>query len=219
MVDIGWVRRNGWVQRLDANTGGAMVLAVEATAFLLIAIMGTPFLLFFAADDDASVGWLWPFGAFCAASAVLGTVAGAAAFLIGSRGNQRDLQIGGGAALAIAGGAGLAAAVSASGSPLLALFSALVAVTNLGAARLLLTAEPTAELAEAPAVLPEAFLLAAPLAEAEIRTRETVEIEVRRPVQAVQRTATRARRPRGAAALHTLSGVQLPPRARRNRRR
>ncbi|WIM99323.1 hypothetical protein ACTOB_002973 [Actinoplanes oblitus] len=221
MAEIDWVRGNGWVRRMDPVTGGAMVLAVEAVAFLLIAVIGTPFLVFFVADDDASVSWLWPFAAVCATSAVLGAAAAVAAFLIGSRGTQRDRRAGVVAALAVAAATGVLTATSAASAPLLAMVSALLTVGNVAAATLLHTAEPIAELAEpvAPAVLPEVFLLAAPLAEAEVRTRETVEIEVRRPAAAARWTTARPRRPRGPAALHTLGGVRLPPRALRNRRR
>ncbi|GAA4603499.1 hypothetical protein BJY16_004639 [Actinoplanes octamycinicus] len=243
MAEIAGVRRDGWLQRMDALTGGAMVLTVEAVVFLMTALIGTPLLMFFAADDDASVGWLWPFGAVCVISAVLGSASAAAAFLIGSRGNHRDRQVGVVAASGIAVTTGLLTAAAADSSPLLAFLSALVAVANVGAATLIHRAEPAAE-AETPSALPsplpEAFLMAAPLAEAEIRTRETIEIDVRRPATPAADAPTkdaltadapaadlltadaapvtiRPRRPRGPAALHTLSGVRLPRRAHRGR--
>ncbi|GIF03878.1 hypothetical protein [Actinoplanes siamensis] len=222
MVDIGWVRR------MDAITGGAVVLTVDAVVFLMTALFGAPFLLFFLADGDDPGAPIWPIATVWVVSAILGSASAAAAYLIGDRGTRRIRQAGGVTALTTAAATAVLVATSVSASPVLAAVSALFAAANLGAVKLLLTPEPE----PAPAALPEAFLLAAPLAEAEVRTRETIEIQVRRelpetgdaeePVEAQEKPAAeyaRPRRPRGPAALHTLGGVRLPPRARRHTRR
>lgn len=237
MADISWARR------MDALTGGAMVLTVDAVVFLLTALVGAPFLLFFMADGDDPVGPIWPIATVWAVSAVLGSASAAAAFLIGARGSQRIRQAGAATALATAAATVALVATSVSDSPVLAAVSALFAAANLGAAKLLFSPEPAAALgAPSAPSLPDAFLLAAPLAEAEVRTRETIEIQVRPASSALpdpsdpsassspddepiepddapeHEPVARPRRPRGPAALHTLSGVRLPPRARRPRR-
>ncbi|WP_436536490.1 hypothetical protein [Actinoplanes sp. HUAS TT8] len=278
MADISWARR------MDATTGGAMVLTVDAVVFLMTALVGLPFVLFFAADGDDPVGPIWPMATVWAVSALLGSASAAAAFLIGARGTQRLRQAGAATALATAAVTAVLVATSISGSPILAAVSAVFAAANLGAARLLF--RPESADAETPA-LPEAFLLAAPLAEAEVRTRPTIEIELGRPTEApksdpadapeaepsddldtaaadelatepgdesIIESATqqadktgdepldapadpthdatgteagtslaespvtaRPRRPRGPAAMHTLTGVRLPRRAYRPR--
>ncbi|BCY08149.1 hypothetical protein [Actinoplanes sp. L3-i22] len=255
---------------MDAITGGAIVLTVDAVVFLMTALVGAPFLLFFLSEGDYPVGPIWPIATVWGVSAVLGSAAAAAAFLIGARGTQRIRQAGATTALATAAATGVLVATSVSASPILAAVSALFAAANLGAAKMLFTPEPAGVAAEAlPAGLPEAFLLAAPLAEAEVRTRDTIEIQVREPAApqapdagddpepaaddaatpepaadpeaaadeeaaatigdqddaeieaevaaldaavAGTRAGVRPRR-RGAAALHTLGGVRLPPRA------
>ncbi|GAA2895626.1 hypothetical protein Acy02nite_25550 [Actinoplanes cyaneus] len=276
MADISWARR------MDATTGGAMVLTVDAVVFLMTALVGAPFVLFFMADGDDPVGPIWPMVTVWVVSAALGSASAAAAFLIGARGTQRIRQAGATTALVTAAATAVLVATSVSASPVLAAVSAVFAAANLGAAKLLYSSEP--EAAAAPS-LPEAFLLAAPLAEAEVRTRDTLEIDLRRasddlpdepehesgedpePDQRPETEAaatnespaatnetpraesaatsensqaepaathesphtepestgtdlvqiTRLSRPRARAALRTLSGIQLPPRARRPR--
>ncbi|GIE91196.1 hypothetical protein [Actinoplanes regularis] len=171
MADISWARR------MDAITGGAIVLTVDAVVFLMTALVGAPFVLFFLSSGDDPLGPLWPLATVWVVSAVLGSAAAAAAFLIGARNTQRIRQAGAVTALAAAAATVTLVATSISESPVLAAVSALFAAANLGGAKLLATPEPAG--AEAPPALPDAFLLAAPLAEAEVRTRETIELQVR----------------------------------------
>ncbi|MFI1990488.1 hypothetical protein [Actinoplanes sp. NPDC020271] len=255
MTDISWARR------MDAVTGGAMVLTVDAVVFLMTALVGAPFVVFFMADGDDPVGPIWPMATVWVVSAALGSASAAAAFLIGARSTQRIRQAGAATALATAAATAVLVATSISASPVLAAVSALFAAANLGAAKLLFG--PERATVEAPS-LPEVFLLAAPLAEAEVRTRDTLEIEIRRtgsgspddepedePEDETARAAEaepddepddgldteggsvsaetlteldpepvpiiRLGRPRSQAALRTLGGITLPPRARRSR--
>ncbi|GLW35957.1 hypothetical protein [Actinoplanes regularis] len=171
MADISWARR------MDAITGGAIVLTVDAIVFLMTALVGAPFVLFFLSSGDDPLGPIWPLATVWVVSAVLGSAAAATAFLIGARSTQRIRQAGAVTALAAAAATVTLVATSISESPVLAAVSALFAAANLGGAKLLATPEPAG--AEAPPALPDAFLLAAPLAEAEVRTRETIELQVR----------------------------------------
>ncbi|AEV83661.1 Replicase polyprotein 1ab [Actinoplanes sp. SE50] len=181
MVDIGWVRR------MDAITGGAIVLTVDAVIFLMTALVGAPLLLFFMADDEGA-GPLWPYATVWGVSAVLGAGSAAVAYLIGDRGTRGIRQIGASIALTTAVATGALVVGAIESSPVLAMVSALFAAANVGAVKMLLGPEPVEA---GPPALPNTFLLAAPLAEAEFRTRETVEIQVR-PAPAIASGDTEA---------------------------
>src|SRR4051794_39659477 len=118
MVDIGWVRR------MDAITGGAIVLTPDAVGFLMTALVRFRFLLFFSADDEV-IGGLGMFAAVCTVAGMLGVAAAATVFLIGARSTPRTLRAGALTALVTAVTAGLLVASAAASSPVLAMISAL----------------------------------------------------------------------------------------------
>ncbi|MEV4343046.1 hypothetical protein AB0J83_01005 [Actinoplanes sp. NPDC049596] len=223
----------GTRRRMDRVTNAAIVVTTDAVLFLTIAVVGVPFLMFVFADETGTWDRLWPYVGVWVVAAVSGAACAAAAYGLARSGTR--LARHGGAAAAL-GAAVMAPAVSLLlGSNLVIVWvSAAFAVANLIAAFVLYNIqEPSfAGFEPAPRPLEPSPPADAPdLADGDdpVTPDEAHEL-YQRPEPTTQagakptidlqlhpRPGTTRRRPRGQAALHTLGGIQLPPRARRTR--
>ncbi|MFC7529750.1 hypothetical protein [Actinoplanes sp. GCM10030250] len=216
-------------RRIDTITVAAIVLTVDAVVFLLVAILGVPALAWLFGDELASWSGLWQVVLVWVIACVLGPLCTAATMRVTGRGNYSIRRTGTAAAAGTAVVTGALAVVSAASSPGLAVLAALFAAANVGAARVFVKAPEDSS--------PETDrMLAVPLAEpftesdvagedealqeiddeADFRDLEPKEAEARPTIDLAPVLHIRRRnRSRGPAALRTLAGVQLPPRARR----
>jgi hypothetical protein len=200
-------------RRFDRDTGAAIVLTVDAALFVVIAVVGVPFLLYIFADDDTGT-WprMAPLLAWWATAALLGAASATAVVRSVGRGGPGARRLGFLAAIATVIAVIALIAVSFGRAPLLAVFGGLLAIANLGAARVL-TAPGSADHAEL--IFEEAE--EEPAAETEPAADEpepriTVELARTGPGRAVPSAARR--RLRARAALQTHSGVRLTRRSR-----
>ena len=219
MVDIAVGEFTGR-RRFDRVTAGTIVLTVDAALFVVVAVVGVPFLLFIFGDDDTGT-WprMAPLIAWWAAAALLGTACATAVIRSLGRGGAGARRLGSVAAIATVIAVSALIAVSFDRAPLLAAFGVLLAITNVGAARAL-TGPGVADPAEEE---PEFIFVerAQEDAEAEAEPEDdepaephiTVELVHTSPGRAVPSAARR--RLRGKAALQTHAGVRLTRRPRR----
>ncbi|MFI5891839.1 hypothetical protein ACIA5D_17180 [Actinoplanes sp. NPDC051513] len=212
-------------RRIDTVTAATLVLTVNAALFLVIAVVGAPFLLYIFADDDTGT-WsrMWPLVTWWVVAAGLGAASARVAVRAIGRGNYDFRPSGIGAALATAVAISVLVVTSFGRSPVIAAVGALFALANLFAAVALRNADPVAE--EDDEFEEEAFeedddelaLVAGeePEIAEEAPTRETIDLSPRsnRGPGRVAPTAAR-RRMRRRAALVTLTGVRMARRPRR----
>ncbi len=224
--------------RVDAIAAAAIVLTVDAVLLLAVAVIGVPFLVFLFGDEDGTWQRLWPLTVSWLIALVLAMACAAAVARISGFGSYSIRRVSTGAALGVAVAAAVLAAGSIASSPGWLLLGLPFAVANLAAAlvfagpdRAVAMAdrfplfrpaepapqpEPVPEPGEEPAYdVEDAAAYARPAAGEPdpARTHDTIDLLAYhgRPKSA----AVRAARRRGPAALRTLSGVRLPPRARR----
>ncbi|MEV6302985.1 hypothetical protein AB0M02_26455 [Actinoplanes sp. NPDC051861] len=207
------IEADGFVpaRRIDAVTVAAIVLTVDAVLFLLIAILGVPALIWLFGDEIASWSRLWLVVVVWLVACALGPLCTAAVMRVTGRGRYSIRRTGTAAAVGTAAATGVLALVSAAGSPGLAGLAALFGVANLAAARVF--AKAPEETGETMLAVPfvEPFTPSDVIVADEAVVHPTVDLA---PVVEARRPRTRSR---GPAALRTLTGVQLPPRARRRR--
>ena len=219
MVDIE-VRQFTGRRRFDRVTAGTIVLTVDAALFVVVAVVGVPFLLFIFSDDDTGT-WprMAPLVAWWAAAALLGTACATAVIRSVARGGAGARRLGFFAAIATVMAVTALIAVSFDRAPLLVGVGALLAIANVGAARAL-TGPRFGDLAEEePEFFPmeereeDAEAEAEPEDDEPAEPRITVELVRTGPGRAV--TSAARRRLRGRAALQTHAGVRLTRRPRR----
>ncbi len=219
MVDIE-VREFTGPRRFDRVTAGTIVLTVDAVLFVVVAVVGLPFLLFIFSDDDTGT-WprMAPLVASWTAAALLGTACATAVIRSIGRGGAGARRLGFVAAIATVIAVSALIAVSFHRAPFLLVFGALLVIANVGAARAL-TGPRFADLAEEE---PEFLFVEEAQEDAEAEAepdddepaepRITVELVHTGPGRAVPSAARR--RLRGKAALQTHAGVRLTRRPRR----
>jgi hypothetical protein len=220
MVEIGAgeMRRT---RQWDAVTAASVVVTIDAALFLVIAVVGVPFLLYIFADDDTGT-WqrMWPLIAGWTIATVLGAACARVAIRAIGSGNYDFRRSGAVAGFTTAVAVGTLAGTSAERSPVLAVIGTLFAMANIFAGLALLKAEAPESLADEE-YEPVDELMDDDDLEPEIEespVRETVDLAPRaRAIQGPGRGASAAarRRMRGRAALITLSGVQMSRRPRR----
>jgi len=221
MIEVGDFTRS---RRMDTITAATVVLTINAALFLLIAVVGAPFLAFIFADDDTGT-WerMWPLITWWVVAAGLGAASARVAVRAIGRGDHDFRRAGIAAALATAAAVSVLVVTSFGRSPFIAAVGGLLALANLFAAFALRDADdPVAE---------EEFELeddfeedfehdvaedAEPEPEEEAPARETIELSPRAnrgPGRAAPAAARR--RMRRQAALVTLTGVRMTRRPRR----
>src|SRR4051794_11131522 len=199
-------------RRFDPVTAAAVVLTVDAALFLVVAVVGVPFLLFIFGDDYTGT-WpqMAPLVTWWVAAALLGAACATAVVRSFGRGGTGARRLGVVAAIATVIAVSALIAVSFQRAPVLAVFGALLAIANVGAARVL-TGPGGADLAEEE---PEIVFIE----EAEVEDDEPVEprITVELARTGPGRTAPSAarRRLRRTAAMQTMAGVRMTRRPRR----
>lgn len=207
-------------RRFDRVAAATIVLTVDAALFVVIAVVGVPFLLFIFGDDDTGT-WsrMAPLIAWWATAALLGTACTTAVIHSVGRGGAGARRLGCLAAIATVIVVSALIAVSFDRAPLLAVFGALLATANVGAARAL-TGPGVADLAEeepefifAEETQEDAEAEAEPDDDEPADPRITVELVRTGPGRAVPSAARR--RLRGNAALQTHAGVRLTRHPRR----
>ena len=213
-------------RRFDRVTAASVVLTVDAAVFALLALIGVPFLLYIFADDDTGT-WqhMTPLVIWWAVAALLGAACTTAVVRSFVRGGAGARRLGVVAAIATVVAVVALIVTTVGRTPLLAVFGALLAIANVGAARVL-SGPGDADLAEEE---PEADFPAAIDFPAEIdfleeaeevpaddepaEPRVTVELARTGPGRTVPSAARR--RLRGKAAMQTHAGVRLTRRPRR----
>lgn len=222
MVDIE-VREFTGQRRFDRVTAGAIVLTVDAALFVVVAVVGVPFLLFIFADDDTGT-WprMVPLVAGWVTSALLGTTCAAAVIRSARRGGAGGRRLGIVAATATVIAVSPLIAASFNRAPLFAVLGALLAIANVGAAWALTGPGPADLAGEEPELITaeeweeaeeDAEAGAEPEDDEPAEPRITVELVRTGPGRGVPSTARR--RLRGKAALHTHAGARLTRRPRR----
>ncbi|XVV16442.1 hypothetical protein ACQP2X_19370 [Actinoplanes sp. CA-131856] len=233
MVDvIETTELTGARRRMDKVTSAAVMVTIDAVLFLVIALVGVPFLMFIFGDESGTWGRLWPYVGSWVLAGLGGAACAAAAFGLTRSGAQLARHAGAAAAL---GAAVVAVLISVLlwRSLMLGPVTAVFVIANLLAAFTLFNAkEPSlvrfqpASLPPEPSAIPDMpgfatedavtptdvdELYRRPNSTPEAETKSTIDLRVR------PRPGTARRRPHTRPALHTLAGVQLPPRARRSR--
>ncbi|MBL7257738.1 hypothetical protein [Paractinoplanes lichenicola] len=233
MVDLEAGETRG--HRIDAIAAAAIVLTVDAVLLLVVAVIGVPFLMFVFGDEDGTWQRLWPFAAGWVVAVLLAAACAAAVIRLSGFGAYSIRRAGTLAALSTAVAAAVLAVVSIRTSPSLVVIGLPFAVANLAAALVLASperavamterftifqaAEPPEPVAEEVVVYEEAVDESAYAQRPEpdpTRQRDTIDLLAY--ADARTRVRTRPARSRGPAAMRTLSGVKLPPRARRPRK-
>ncbi|MDY7090459.1 MAG: hypothetical protein SYR96_35890 [Actinomycetota bacterium] len=237
MADTDVVEARG--HRIDAITAAAIVLTVDAVLLLVIAVLGVPFLMFVFGDEEGTWQRLWPYAAGWLLAVLLAAACAAAVIRLSGFGAYSIRLAGTLAAAGTAVAASLLAALSIPTSPSLVLIALPFAVANVAAALVLAGPERAVAMADrftifrpaeppadepgpepAPAYFEEVDESAyaqrpAPDPAAQRDTIDLLAYSGGRRTRPGSRTGPR--RSRGPAALRTLAGVQLPPRARRPR--
>jgi hypothetical protein len=223
MVDIEVGEFTGG-RRFDSITAASVVLTVDAALFLVLAVVGVPFLLFVFGDDDTGT-WqhMGPLLAWWVAAAVLGVACAAAVVRSFGSGGVRARRLGAGSAIATVIAVSTLIVVTLERAPLLAPFGMLLAIANVAAARVL-SGRGVVDLAGEE---PEIVFIEGPGAgfeeqdgveeqdgfEEEAEPRVTVDLPRTGPGRAVPSAARR--RLRAKAAMQTHAGVRLIRRPRR----
>jgi hypothetical protein len=207
-------------RRFDRVTAATIVLTVDAALFVVIAVLGVPFLLFIFSDDDTGT-WprMAPLIAWWATTALLGTVCATAVIRAVGRGGAGARRLSFVAAIATVIAVSALIVASFDRAPLLAVFGGLLAIANAGAARALTgpgftdLAEEESEFIFVEEVEEDAEAEAEPEDDEPAEPRTTVELVHTGPGRAVPSAARR--RLRGKAALQTHAGVRLTRHPRR----
>ena len=211
-------------RRFDPVTAASVVLTVDAALFLMVAVVGLPFLLFIFSDDDTGT-WqrMAPLVSWWVAAALLGAACTTAVVRAFGRGGAGARRLGVVAAIATVIAVSVLIAVSFERTPVLAVFGALLAIANVGAARVLIgpggadLAEEEPEIlfadVEADEEVEVAEVEAEPADDEPAEPRITVELARTGPGRSVPSAARR--RLRGKAALQTHAGVRMSRRPRR----
>ncbi|WP_250003530.1 hypothetical protein [Actinoplanes sp. M2I2] len=225
--------------RVDMVMAAAIVLTVDAVLLLAVAVLGVPFLMFAFGDVDGTWQRLWPLTVAWVVAVGLALVCAAAVAGLSGFGSYSVRRVSTGAALGVAVVAVVLATGSIGSTPGWLLLGLPFAVANLAAALVLAGPDRAVALTdrfplfrpaaaagrapepiEEPAYEQDEAAYARPEADEShpSRTHDTIDLLAfyGRPGRADSRAAPR--RPRGPAALRTLTGVRLPPRARRPRR-
>ncbi|WP_030442277.1 hypothetical protein [Actinoplanes subtropicus] len=214
-------------RRFDAAAAATVVLTVDAALFLVVAVVGVPFLLFVFGDDDTGT---WPHMAplltWWVAAALLGAACATAVVRSFRRGGTGAGRIGVVSAIATVVAVGVLIAVSVERAPLLAAVGALLAIANGGAALALTRPGEADPAAEGPEIVfmedADAFLEDEVFTGGEVFTEDageeaepriTVELARTGPGRAIPSAARR--RLRRQAAMRTHAGVRLGRRPRR----
>jgi len=209
-------------RRFDPITAASVVLTVDAALFLVLAVVGLPFLLYIFADDDTGT-WsrMAPLVTWWAAAALLGAASTVAVVRSFGRGGGRARRIGTAAAIATVIAVVALISTTAGRAPLLGLLGGFLAIANVGAARVLAGPRGAALADEEPEVVfwdeaeVEAWLEDdepdEPIEPAEPRV--TVELAHTGPGRTVSSAARR--RLRGRAAMQTHAGVRMSRHPRR----
>ena len=206
-------------RRFDRVAAATIVLTVDAALFVVIAVVGVPFLLFIFGDDTGTWSRMAPLIAWWATAALLGTACATAVIRSVGRGGAGARRLGCLAAIATVITVSALIAVSFDRAPLLAVFGALLATANVGAARALTgpgVADPAEEEPEfifVERAQEDAEAEAEPEDDEPAEPRITVELVRTGPGRAVPSAARR--RLRGNAALQTHAGVRLTRHPRR----
>jgi hypothetical protein len=207
-------------RRFDRVTAGTLVLTVDAALFVVIAVVGVPFLLLVFGDDDTGT-WprMAPLLAWWTAAALLGAACTVAVVRSLGRNGAGGRRLGVVAAIATVVAVATLVAVSFDRAPLLAVLGTLLALANVAAARVLrpAAAEPFEELPEfvvEDRADDDAEADAEPFDDEPGDARVTVELTRTGPGRAVSSAARR--RLRGRAALQAHAGVRLTRRPRRS---
>ncbi|WP_433383661.1 hypothetical protein ACQPZX_21960 [Actinoplanes sp. CA-142083] len=221
MIEVGDFSRS---RRVDTVTAASIVLTINAALFLLIAVVGAPFLAYIFADDDTGT-WdrMWPLVTWWVVAAGLGAASARVAVQAIGRGNHDFRRSGIAAALATAAAISVLVVTSFGRSPFIAAVGGLFALANLFAAFALRNSDdPVAEEEfeleedeEEDAIEEDAYE-EEPEPEEEAPARETIELSPRAnrgPGRAAPAAARR--RMRRQAALVTLTGVRMTRRPRR----
>ncbi|WP_203770829.1 hypothetical protein [Paractinoplanes deccanensis] len=208
-------------RRIDPVMAAAVTVSVDAALFVVVAVAGVPFLMFVFADESGTWQRLWPYVGTWVIACVSGAGTTAAAFVL-ARSSTRFARLAGATAALGAGVAGVLVSLLMWHTEIV-LLAAVFGLANLLAAYAFLTAKDPSFAPFEPAPLPQqafptdfapAFdeadeLYRRPAPATASQTKMTIDLQVH------PRPRPDRRRPRAQAALHTLRGVQLPPRARR----
>jgi hypothetical protein len=229
-------------RRFDPVTAASVVLTVDAALFLVVAVVGVPFLLFIFGDDYTGT-WrhMAPLITWWVVAALLGAACTTAVIRSFGRGGAGARRAGAVSAIATVVAVCALIGTTFERAPLLALFGGLLAIANVAAARVLTapgrvdpaeddfesvfteeTELEDAHLEDAQfedAQFEDAELGAAEFEDAELsdagpaEPRITVELARTGPGRTVPSAARR--RLRGKAAMQTHAGVRLTRRPRR----
>ncbi|MBU2665427.1 hypothetical protein KOI35_18120 [Actinoplanes bogorensis] len=219
--------------RVDAVAAAAIVLTVDAVLFLVVAVIGVPFLMFVFGDEEGTWARLWPYAAAWLVAVVLAAVCTATVLRLSGFGSYSVRRAGTAAALGTAVAAAVLAAASIRSTPSLVLIALPFAVANLAAALVLAGPERASAVAERftifrpaleetpvppdepePAPVDESVYERPAEPDEPVRTHDTIDLLAH---GARPRPSVSPRRSRGPAALRTHAGIQLPRRARRPR--
>jgi hypothetical protein len=221
MVEMIEVGELPGARRIDTVTAASVVLTINAALFLVIAVVGAPFLAYIFADDDTGK-WnrMWPLVTWWFVAAGLGVACARVAMRSIGRRNYDIRRSGTGAALGTAAAITMLVVTSFERSPIVAAVGTLFVLANIGAAVALHNSSPAEEELEDDDELEheelEDLAYAEPEAAEEAPARDTVDLsglENRGPGRGAPAAARRRMRRR--AALVTLTGVQMARRPRR----
>jgi hypothetical protein len=125
-------------RRFDPATAAGVVLTVDAALFLVLAVVGAPFLMFVFADDYTGT-WpqMAPLVTWWVTAALLGAACATAVVRSFGSGGVRARRLGAVAAIATVVAVAVLIATTFERAPLLALFGGLLAIANVAAARVL----------------------------------------------------------------------------------
>jgi len=188
-------------RRFDPVTAAGVVLTVDAALFLVLAVVGLPFLLYIFADDDTGT-WsrMAPLVSWWTAAALLGAASTIAVVRSFGSGGDRARRLGAASAIGTVIAVVALISTTADRAPLLGLFGGFLAIANVGAARVLAGPRAVDPADEEPEIV---FLAEAEEAE----PRVTVELARTGPGRALPSAARR--RLRGRAAMQTHAGVRM----------
>jgi len=215
MVDIEVGEFTGQ-RRFDPITAASVVLTVDAALFLVLAVVGVPFLLFVFGDDDTGT-WqhMGPLTAWWLAAALLGAACATAVVRSFGSGGVLARRLGAASAIATVIAVSVLIVLNLDQAPLLALFGMPLAIANVGAARVLTGAGDADPADDEPEIvfLDEPEIADSPEDDEPAEPRITVDLARTGPGRAVPSAARR--RLRGKAAMQTHAGVRLTRRPRR----
>ncbi|MFF5297578.1 hypothetical protein [Paractinoplanes globisporus] len=216
-------------RRFDVVTAACVVLTVDAALFLLIAVVGVPFLLYIFADDDTGT-WqrMWPLISWWLVATALGAASALATVRVtGGGGGAGVRRLGAAAATATAVGVGVLISVTFDGSLFdralfLAVAGALFVIANVAAALVLISpasaADEDIEIETMESGYEDDEVDDVDQAEFDepaepVMAKDTVELARTGPGRAASSAARR--RLRRQAAMRTMAGVRMTRRPRR----